>query len=340
MIKLRCLIVSTYPPMKCGIGKYAFQMARTLQQSGDIVNILTPYEGEGDFTVNLRGGFNFLRIGKYGKFYDKIIIQYHQAFFYDDLSWHSALSVLATHIAFYINFLIYNSKIEVVVHEIPFIIASRLDYMLESFKWRLCPKLIFHTPKELANFEKYYFILTPNKYELRATHEYYYKFKDVNKNAARRELGLPLDVFVFLCIGFIQPHKGFDRAIRAFKNVNDKKMRLYVVGSLRVEWEPYIAHLQDLKKLAEENSNIHVIEKYLSDEEFDTWISGCDVLIVPYREIWSSAVVGRAKLFGKPLIASDVGGLRDQLSEVDILFNNEEELASIFKNISNMLKKN
>jgi glycosyltransferase involved in cell wall biosynthesis len=316
--------------MKCGIGKYAFQMARTLQQSGDIVNILTPYEGDGDFTANLKGSFNFLKIGKYGNFYDKIIIQYHQAFFYDNLSWRSALSVLATHIAFYINFLIYRNKIEVVVHEIPFNIASRLDHRVESFKWRLCPKLIFHTPKELANFEKCYFILTPNKYELQAPHEYYYKFKDINKNDARTELGLPLDVLLFLSIGFIQPHKGFDRAIRAFKKANNKKMRLYVVGSLRVEWEPYIAHLQDLKTLAEENSNIHVIEKYLSDEEFDTWITACDVLIVPYREIWSSAVVGRAKLFGKPVIASDIGGLKDQLDDIDILFNDDEELEFIF----------
>lgn len=53
--------------MKCGIGKYAFQMAKKLQQSGDVVNTLTPDEGDGDFTTNLIGGFNFLKIGMYGK---------------------------------------------------------------------------------------------------------------------------------------------------------------------------------------------------------------------------------------------------------------------------------
>lgn len=317
--------------MRCGIGKYAFQMARTLQKSGDIVNILALDEGDGDFTTNIRGSFNFLKLGKYGHFYDKIIIQYHQAFFYDDRSWHSAFSVLATHISFCINFLLYNRKIEVIIHEIPCNIASRIDYILESVKWRLCPKLIFHTHKELADFEKYYFKLRPNQYELRPAHKYYYKFKDISCENARKELGIPLNVFVFLCIGFIQPHKGFDRAISAFNRVNDEKMRLYVVGSLRVDWGPFMAHLQDLKTLAEENSNVNVVEKYLSDEEFDTWISACDVVIVPYREIWSSGVVGRAKLFGKPIISSDVGGLRDQLSDIDILFNDDEELELILK---------
>ncbi len=315
--------------MKCGIGKYAFQMANKLKQNGDVVNILTPDEGNGDFTANLIGNFNFLKIGKYGKLYDKIIIQYHQAFFYEDRSWHNILSIIATHISFYIAFLILHNRIEVIVHEMPFNMTSRMDYMLESFKWRLCPRLIFHTRQELADFETYYFKLAPNKYELRPSHEYYYKFKDINLKDARKELGIPTDVFVFLCIGFIQPHKGFDRAIWAFNKVNDEKMRLYVVGSLRVEWEPYIAHLRDLKTLAEENTNVHVIEKYLSDDEFDTWISASDVLIVPYREIWSSAVIGRAKLFGKPVIASDVGGLKDQLGDVDVLFDDDEELEFI-----------
>ncbi len=339
MIKLRCLIVSTYPPMKCGIGKYAFQMAKKLQQSGDVVNTLTPDEGDGDFTTNLIGGFNFLKILVYGKLYDKIVVQYHQAFFYEDRSWHNILSIISTHISFYISFLILHGKIEVIVHEIPFNINSRIDRMLERLKWRFCPKLIFHTRQELANFEAYYFKLSSNKYELRAPHEYFYKFKDIDSKNARKELGIPIDGFVFLCIGFIQPHKGFDKAIRAFNKVNDEKMRLYVVGSLRVKWEPYIAHLQDLKTLAEENNNVHVIEKYLSDEEFDTWISACDVLIIPYREIWSSGIVGRAKLFGKPVVASDVGGLKDQLTEIDILFNNEEKLESILKCFKTQINK-
>ena len=49
---------------------------------------------------------------------------------------------------------------------------------------------------------------------------------------ARAALGLPADEHVFLCIGFVQPHKGFDRAVRAFAGLAAQGARLDVVGSV------------------------------------------------------------------------------------------------------------
>ena len=40
-----------------------------------------------------------------------------------------------------------------------------------------------------------------------------------------------------------------------------------------------------------------------------------DTLVLPYREIWSSGVMERAKLFNRVVIAADVGGLGDQAPE-------------------------
>ncbi len=129
----------------------------------------------------------------------------------------------------------------------------------------------------------------------------------------------------------IQPHKGFDRVVFGFKNIQTDDKQLYIVGSLRLELEEYIRYLDSLKRTAEKRSNIHVIERYLSDEEFDTWISASDIIVIPYREIWSSAVLGRAKVFDKRVIASDVGGLSEQLSDGDFLFQSDDELAEIFE---------
>ena len=335
------LVISSYPPMKCGIGKYAFQMANTLRESGNVVNVLSPEEGDGDFTTNLRGWYNILKILKYAFFYDKIIVQYHQSFYYDDKRKKNFVSILATHLSFYLLFIVLKNKMEVIIHEIPLSFTSILDSALEKTKWYLCPKLIFHTQKEINDFESRHFKLSSTKYKLRAPHTDYYKFREISKREARKEIGIPFDSIVFLCIGFIQPHKGFDRAIQAFSKVNNNdKMELYVVGSLRVNWVEYVAYLEGLKDMARETSNIHVIERYLSDDEFDTWISSSDIIVTPYREIWSSAIIARAKLFGKPVIASDVGGLPEQLTDTDILFKDDEELEYIFKEISKMVSKN
>lgn len=335
---MRYLIVSTYPPMKCGIGKYAYQMANMLRDQGNVVNIISPEEGDGDFICNLKKGFNLLKIIKFNIFYDKIVIQYHETFYYDCGIDKNLLSIFTTYTSFFITFLLLNKKLEVVIHELPQSFGSRLFQNLEIIKWRICPKLVFHTRREIDDFESHHFKLPSDKYELRSPNTYYYKFRDIASQDARIELGLSLHKIIFLCIGFIQPHKGFDRAIRAFSEVAYKGMELYVVGSLRVRQSDYVAHLQDLKNMADNTSNVHIIEEFLPDEKFDLWLSASDVIVVPYREIWSSAVLARAKLFGKPAIASDVGGLKEQLTENDIIFRDDEELKEIFQSFAGYIE--
>ena len=67
-------MVSSYAPMKCGIGAYALQMVKKIQNQGNSVKILSPPEGGGDFRTNLKGGFNLLKLIRFGFSFDKIII--------------------------------------------------------------------------------------------------------------------------------------------------------------------------------------------------------------------------------------------------------------------------
>ncbi len=329
-------MISTYPPNKCGIGTYAFQMVKYLRNEGHIVNIISLEGTGGDFSLQLKGNANLLKILRYALFYDRIVVQYHESFYYDDQNKKNIISILVTHFSFYLIFLLLRQKLGVDVHEFPRSHSSTLIYHLEKMKWRICPNLVFHTQKEIDDFENY-FNLTKKSYELRSPNAYFYKFRDISQNEAREELGIPTNAMVFLCIGFIQPHKGYDRAIQAFKSINNKKMHLYVVGSLRIQWSEYVDYLEKLKNTAAENPQTHVIERYLSDEDFDTWIIACDVMVIPYREIWSSGVLGRAKLFNKKVIASNVGGLAEQLEENDILFDTDEELKEILEKFGNIM---
>ncbi|RLG50509.1 MAG: hypothetical protein DRN99_09670 [Thermoproteota archaeon] len=44
----------------------------------------------------------------------------------------------------------------------------------------------------------------------------------------------------------------------------------------------------------------------------------------------------RAKLYGKPVIASDVGGVADQLSSSDYLFKSDEELEELLQELAEL----
>lgn len=336
---MKYLMVSSFPPMKCGIGVYADQMVKSLVENGHTCDVLSPMEGGGKFKDDLSGGFNVLKLLNYSKGYDRIVFQYHESFFYQGTGGlKNKLSVLETHLSFIFLFLIFHTRIEVIVHEIPYNHTSRFFYYFERVKWSVCPKVIFHTQKEIDKFESVYFHLDNKKYQLSQPDRYFKKFCSETKTESRKNLNLsPLSI-IFLCIGFIQPHKGFDRALEAFKNTN-RRMELYIVGTIRIEYFEYNDYLRNLKKAAEKNSNTFVIDKYLSDEEFDRWINASDVVILPYREIWSSSVLARAKLFNKPVIACKIGGLEDQISQNDILFQDDAELAEILADFSSAVEK-
>ena len=65
----------------------------------------------------------------------------------------------------------------------------------------------------------------------------------------------------------------------------------------------------------------------MSDERFDDWLVAADVLVLPYRHIWSSGVLQRAAMYGTPVIATRVGGLDEQEHPNVRLIDDDLELA-------------
>lgn len=344
---MRILMISTYPPMHCGIGTYAHQMVKWHRSQGDVVDILTPPEGNGDYIENLRGPLAMLKLLKYAPFYDLLIIQYHESFYYQEHR--RSFARLFTHFSFILLFL-FIRKIRVVVHEltVPIDVTAtnwrgrlylKLNWWLKRLKWCLAPSIYLHSRKELNDLQSK-LKLRLNQYRVRIVppNHYFVKYREVNKITARQELSLPRHGVIFLCIGFIQPHKGFDRALRAFAMQRNPWLYLYVVGSIRLVSNETIHYAELLRQLAADTPNSYFIERYVSDEEFDTWICAADVIVVPYREIWTSGVVGRAKLFGKPVIAAQAGALVEQLEPEDIIFSKDEELAMVFQEFGRLYR--
>ncbi|MGA2904213.1 MAG: glycosyltransferase family 4 protein [Candidatus Korobacteraceae bacterium] len=334
---MRYLMVSTYPPTRCGIGAYAEQSVAQLRAQGHIVDVVSP-DGQGnvDFAWELRGGARILRLFQLLPYYDKICIQYHWGFFYNNpflrgQRWET----LKTTLCFMLLYL-RTRRIEVIAHEVPYIPGKQ--GWLYKWQWKLAPKTVFHTQKECEEFEQHFGIrLKRSRIEFRGHDEVYQKFAEPTQLSARRQLGLSPQPTVFLCIGFIQRHKGFHRAIRAFAEAGLRDAQLFIVGSLRVADSENRKYLAELQELMAGHSNIHLVESFVSNEDFDTWIAASDCVVLPYIEIWSSAVLGRAKLFDRPAIVSAVGGLPDQSGEYDLLFSTDQELTSAFQTAAERL---
>jgi glycosyltransferase involved in cell wall biosynthesis len=328
---VRYLMISTYPPKRCGIGAYAEQSVAELRSQGHVVDVVSP-DGYGnvDFSWDLCGGSKLLRLFELLPYYDKFVIQYHWAFFYKEpFAPERRWEALKTTFCFMLLFL-RARKLEVIAHEIPYI-SGKLGW-LYKWQWKLAPRIVFHTPNECERFERHYGMrLNRSRVEFRSHEDVYRKFAEHTQTSAREELQLPPNGLLFLCIGFIQRHKGFHRAIRAFAEASLPNAKLFVVGSVRTEDPENLQYLAELEELAIQQDNVRLLRSFVSDEDFDTWIAACDYVVLPYSEIWSSAVLGRAKLLDRPAIISNVGGLPNQAGERDFLFNTDEELAVAFR---------
>src|SRR5581483_2464018 len=175
------------------------------------------------------------------------------------------------------------------------------------------------------------FRVPPDRVHVAAHGEHFVRHTTLDRAAARTRLGIPADQVMFLSIGFIQPHKGFDRAVRAFNGLGVRGCRLDVAGSVRVEDPAYLEHLEELRRLAEATPGVTIHAGYLGDEEFDRWLVASDVVVLPYRHIWSSSVIERAGLYDRPVIATRVGGLAQQARAGTVLVDDDEGLAAAMR---------
>jgi glycosyltransferase involved in cell wall biosynthesis len=325
---MRILMVSPYPPLRDGIAAYAVQAVSALRGQGHEVEVLSPGPSAAHHHLDLQGPRGALALARKVGGYDKVVIQFHPDIFYPVPSTplrHAAVS-MALLVAMRAN-----RHSQMAVHEIDYRIGRRrgIDGFASRRLWRAVESILLHTELERRDFIEA-FGVRPERVAVTAHGAHFVRRTSMKKQDARRSLGIPQDEFVFLAIGFIQPHKGFDRAVEAFgSGLAAHGCSLHIVGSIRVDEPEYLAYLASLQTLMEVTPGTHLHNQYVSDELFDRWLVASDVVVLPYRNIWSSGVLERALLYERRVIATAVGGLRHQAnSRNEITLIDEADLAS------------
>jgi glycosyltransferase involved in cell wall biosynthesis len=106
---------------------------------------------------------------------------------------------------------------------------------------------------------------------------------------------------VILNFGLIRPYKGVDVLLRAFREVPGAE--LWIVG------RPLQADLAELERLAAAApGRVRFLTRYVDDAEVPAIFRRADIVALPYRDVEQSGVLYTALAFGKPIVASAVGG--------------------------------
>ena len=327
---MRILVIAPYAPVRDGIAAYTLQTVARLRAAGNDVEVLSPFPSAAHHHVELGTVRGALQLLPYMRRYDSILVQYHP-----DVFFKPGLGVLERERIAAALALAWRAArhVELRVHEADYARKhSGPDSLATRAMWRAASRIVVHTQTERRAFHDAYGL--PLSRISVAPHGADFATRTgMSRAEARERLHLPEHAVTFLSIGFIQPHKGFDRAIRAFAALGPLggRARLDIVGSVRVEEPQYVAHLEELRSLAAATPAVNLHVGFAGDDEFDTWIVASDCVVLPYRYIWSSSVLERAALYERPVIASRVGGLRDQVRGDGVLVSSDEELLSAMR---------
>ncbi|MFV0260571.1 MAG: glycosyltransferase family 4 protein [Acidimicrobiales bacterium] len=324
----RVLMVTPYAPYRDGIAAYAVQEVRRMRADGVDLEVLSPLPSAAHHHLALGGVRGITALTARARRYDRVIIQFSPEMMF------GACRTPLQRVAVWggIEALARVTRLEIRLHEIEYGPLERnpAERALAARALRAAARLSVHTRREVeALVER--LGLTAADVTLVDHGASFVAASTVTRQEARADLGLPDDEHVFLAIGFIQDHKGFDRAAEAFGRAGLDRASFHIVGSVRVDHPDLVDYARRLEAQCRAIPGVTLHRGYVSDEAFDRWIIAADTVVLPYREIWSSGVLERAKLHRTPIIATDVGGLTDQAPEGAVFFTDTESMVQAFK---------
>jgi glycosyltransferase involved in cell wall biosynthesis len=152
-------------------------------------------------------------------------------------------------------------------------------------------------------------LLKPNAQCIRMDHPLYDHFgAPVNREISCTKLNIDPSKKNLLFFGFIRDYKGLDLLIEAF-NTLDNSYNLIIAGESYGSFEKYSNMINN----SPFKENIHVFTDYIPDNKVPLFFGAADVCILPYKSATQSGITSIAYHFGVPIIATDVGGLKESI---------------------------
>jgi glycosyltransferase involved in cell wall biosynthesis len=146
----------------------------------------------------------------------------------------------------------------------------------------------------------------------------------IKRTEARQRLGIPNEKRTILFFGNIAPYKGLEYLVAALRQLWNKQsdFRLIIAGQPK-NCEKYWSELRQSIQEDVQKGRVLLKEEYIPDEDTEIYFKAADVLALPYRYIYQSGVLFLGYSFGIPVLAADVGPLKEEIVE--------GETGSIFK---------
>ena len=142
-------------------------------------------------------------------------------------------------------------------------------------------------------------------------------FDNYGKITGREEAILKLNLDAgnsyLLFFGFIRAYKGLDILIKAFSDsrLRNRNIKLIVAGEFYEDSTPYREMIRSFNL----ENEIIIYDHFIKDDEVPLFFGAADLVIQPYKSATQSGVTQIAYYFEKPMLVTDVGGLKEIVAD-------------------------
>jgi D-inositol-3-phosphate glycosyltransferase len=185
------------------------------------------------------------------------------------------------------------------------------DLQLTRFAFRAVDHFIVHSDA----VERELLRVDPHAKHTKLPHGIFEIFGEaMSREDARSILNLPQDAPVILFFGYIRKYKGLDILLRALPAVLERMpaLRVVIAGEFYGNEEE---HRTLITSLGIPEKNLLLATDYIPNDEVSKYFAASNVVVLPYRSATQSGIVPIAYQFGRPVIVTDVGGLRESVTD-------------------------
>ena len=197
---------------------------------------------------------------------------------------------------------------------LPFNISRMLEGLLPTF-YRQYDIIIAHSQREIAYFQEVKNDPTAVRYiPLGNQNQEYEDAASMSTFEARVKLGLPASAPLILFLGRMRKEKGLEYLIAALPEVLNELPDTILLVAGHPGREDFNCYENRIDKIGVRDS-VRTRWEYISKDELASFYVASNVVAVPYTQAYQSGVILTAYAFRRPVVASAVGGLVEQVQD-------------------------
>jgi D-inositol-3-phosphate glycosyltransferase len=212
----------------------------------------------------------------------------------------------------------------ITVHDVESFVGKLSSNYLTKVVYRLADHLIVHNKYSQDELIRVWQV-PEKKTSIIFQGNQFHTLAPIPQDEAKAHLNIDASKKVLLFFGQIKEVKGLDILLMALRQIADIQPNILLVIAGRVwkdDFEKYANLISELK--IEEQCICHI--HFISNEDVGIYFSSTDLVVLPYKRIYQSAVILMGMSYAKPVVVSNLPSMTEMHTdkETGFLFKSED----------------